>query len=136
MSYESQADLVLVLHAGFIAFVVVGLILILLGGAMGWRWVRYRWFRLIHLVSIGLVVVQAWFGIQCPLTTWENHLRRQSGQGGYEMGFIADRVQQVIFYEAPSWVFVVSYTAFGLLVLASLWLVRPVWGSGRTADGL
>jgi len=127
MSYESQADAVLLIHAGFIVFVVVGLLLVLAGGALGWRWVRHRWFRLIHLAAIGFVVVQAWLGIECPLTTWENHLRRQAGQAGYELGFIADRVQRMIFFEAPSWVFVLSYTAFGLCVLASLWLVQPDW---------
>jgi len=137
MSYETQADVILLLHAGFIVFVVVGLLLVLIGGALRWRWVRQRWFRLIHLAAIGLVVVQAWLGVECPLTTWENYLRRQAGQSVYELGFIADRVQRVILYEAPPWVFVASYSAFGVLVLASLWLVRPDWcpsGPRRTRE--
>lgn len=121
------ADLVLILHAAFIGFVVIGLILILLGGTMRWRWVRNRWFRFAHLAGIGLVVVQAWFGIMCPLTTLENHLRHKAGQPVYELGFIADHVHRLIFFEAPGWVFSLCYTVFGLLVLAGLWLVPPKW---------
>ena len=135
MSYESQADALLLIHAGFIAFVVVGLLGVWVGGAMRWRWVRNRWFRLAHLAAIGLVVFQAWFGTECPLTTWENHLRRQAGQAGYELGFIADRVQRVIFYDAPPWVFVVFYTAFGLLVLGSFWLIPPKWRPRQAGEG-
>jgi Protein of Unknown function (DUF2784) len=127
MSDSTLADLVLLLHAGFIVFVVLGLLLVLAGGALKWRWVRNRWFRLAHLGAILLVVVQAWLGIVCPLTTLENYLRRRAGQPGYELGFIADHVQRLIFFQAPGWVFALCYTAFALLVLLSFWLVRPCW---------
>jgi uncharacterized protein DUF2784 len=127
MPPEYLADIILLLHAGFIAFVVFGLLLILLGGVLHWRWVRNRWFRGAHFTAIALVVLQAWFGIVCPLTTLESHLRRQAGQPVYELGFIADHVRRLIFFEAPGWVFSLCYTAFGLLVLAGLWLVPPKW---------
>ncbi len=127
MTSESLADAVLLLHAAFIAFVVFGLLGILAGGALRWGWVRNRWFRLMHLGAIALVVAQAWLGIACPLTSLENHLRQRAGQSGYELGFIADRVQRVIFCEAPWWVFAGTYTLFGVLVLVSLWLVPPKW---------
>jgi hypothetical protein len=127
MSDKTLADLVLLLHAGYIAFVVLGLLLILFGGAMRWRWVRNRWFRLAHLASILLVIVQAWLGIVCPLTTLEDYFRRRAGGPGYELGFIADRVQGLIFFDADWRVFAAAYTVFGLLVLASFWLVRPKW---------
>lgn len=130
MPHSLLADLVLLVHAAFIAFVVVGLVLILVGGALGWGWVRNRWFRVMHLSAIGLVVLQAWLGIDCPLTDWENHLRRWAGQPVYEVGFIADHVHRLIFFEAPPWVFTVCYTVFGLGVLAGLWLVRPRWRRG------
>ncbi len=131
MPDQTFADLILLLHAGFIAFVVFGLLLVFLGGALRWRWVRNRWFRLAHLSAIAVVVAQAWLGIVCPLTTLENYFRRRAGQPGYEMGFIADRVRRLIFFEADWWVFAVSYTVFGLLVLASFWLIRPRWRPAR-----
>lgn len=124
------ADLVLLLHAMFIAFVVFGLVLILVGGALKWRWVRNRWFRLAHLAAIGVVVLQAWFGVVCPLTDLESYLRRRAGQPAYEVGFIADHLHRLIFFDAPVWVFTACYTAFGLGVLAALWWVRPRWGGG------
>lgn len=127
MPPEHLADLILILHAAFICFVVFGLLLILLGGTLCWRWVRNRWFRATHFAAIALVVAQAWLGLVCPLTTLENYLRHKADQPGYEMGFIADHVGRLIFFEAPGWVFSVCYTAFGLLVLAGIWLVPPKW---------
>lgn len=132
MSDQTLADAVLILHAGFIAFVVFGLLLILVGGILKWHWVRNRWFRLIHLAAITLVVVQAWAGITCPLTTLENHLRTRAGQPVYELGFIADRVQKLIFFQAEWWVFAIAYTAFACLVVLSLWRVRPDWKPSST----
>lgn len=130
------ADLVLLIHAGFIAFVVFGLLLILAGGVLRWAWVRNRWFRVAHLAAILVVVLQAWLGIVCPLTDLENYLRRAAGRPVYETGFIADHVHRLIFFEAPAWVFTVCYTLFGLGVLAALWRVRPRWrgGAGRRGD--
>ena len=60
------ADLILVVHALFVAFVVSGLLLTLIGGLLQWRWVQNGWFRSIHLVCIGIVVLQSWFGRSCP----------------------------------------------------------------------
>ena len=53
-----MADPLLFIHAAFIAFVVVGQLLILLGLALRWHWVRNFWFRIVHLVFIMFVVVQ------------------------------------------------------------------------------
>ncbi|MEZ6191267.1 MAG: DUF2784 domain-containing protein [Phycisphaerales bacterium] len=134
--YSLLADLVLLIHAGFIAFVVFGLLLILLGGVLRWGWVRNRWFRAAHLAAIGVVVMQAWFGIVCPLTVLENVLRRKADQPVYEVGFIADHLHRLIFFQAPAWVFTLCYTLFGLGVLGAFWLVRPRWrgGAGRLHD--
>lgn len=125
------ADLILLLHTTFIAFVVVGLLLILVGGVVRWRWVRNRWYRIAHLLAIGYVVVQAWCGRMCPLTVWESELRQRAGQPGYEQGFIADHLHRIIFFDAPPWVFTLSYSLFGLLVLLSLWLVKPNWRADK-----
>ena len=134
--YSLLADLVLLCHAGFIAFVVFGLLLILAGGVLRWAWVRNRWFRAAHLAAIAVVVLQAWLGVVCPLTDLENYLRRQAGRPVYEAGFIADHLHRLIFFEAPAWVFTLCYTLFGLGVLATIWLVRPRWrgGAGRPQD--
>jgi len=124
MFYRLLADLILIVHFAFVLWVVVGLVLVLVGGPLGWGFVRRPWFRGLHLASIGFVVVQAWLGEICPLTTWESELRVAAGQRPYDPdGFIVHWVQKLMFFDAPMEVFVWSYTAFGALVLASFWLV-------------
>ncbi len=71
---QGLADLVLLLHVLFVVFVVGGLFLIFLGGVRKWRWVRKPWFRLAHILAIGVVVVQSWFAVICPLTTTRKRL--------------------------------------------------------------
>jgi multisubunit Na+/H+ antiporter MnhB subunit len=125
LAYLLAADALLLLHVLFVAFVIVGLVMILLGGAFGWRWVRQPLFRWLHLVAIAVVVGQAWLGLVCPLTSWEMALRGRAGEAVYAGGFIAHWLEQLLYYRAPDWVFVLVYSLFGLLVLISWVLVRP-----------
>jgi hypothetical protein len=123
--YSLLADALLVTHVLFAAFVVFSLILIFVGKFLSWRWVRNPWFRVAHLLGIGVVVLQSWFGVICPLTIWEMELRSKAGETIYEGSFVKHLLNELLYYQAPPWVFVVCYTAFGGLVLASWILVRP-----------
>ena len=69
--YAVAADAILAIHGLFVVFVVLGLFLIYLGKLLCWQWVRNPWFRVTHLLGISVVVIQSWFGIICPFTTWE-----------------------------------------------------------------
>lgn len=122
---EPLADLVLLLHLAVVLFVVGGLVLVVVGNALGWNWVNRLSFRLSHLAAIAVVVGQSWFGLTCPLTTLESWLRAQAGTEAYETGFIKHWLHQLLFFEAPTWVFTLVYTAFGLLVVASWWCYPP-----------
>ena len=53
INYGLLADGVLVLHFLIVAFIVIGLVLILAGGMLSWRWIGNLWFRLLHLAAIG-----------------------------------------------------------------------------------
>lgn len=119
------ADAILILHVLFVCFVVFGLFAVYLGYFLNWCWVRNLKFRLLHLLAIGIVVLQSWFGVICPLTIWEMALRKEAGAGTYAGSFIQHWLHQLLFYTAPEWVFIVLYSTFGLLVLASWFLVRP-----------
>lgn len=119
------ADLVLALHVLFVAFVVLGLACILAGGLLRWSWVRNPWFRALHLAAIAIVVVQAWLGRICPLTTWEMALRDKAGDSAYSGSFMAHWLESILYFQAPAWVFTLAYTAFGTLVAAAWLLVRP-----------
>ena len=124
--YRIAAELVLILHTSFIAFVLFGLVAVLVGMAAKWEWTRNFWFRVAHLAAIGYVVVQALFGMVCPLTILENDLRVRGGQVAYgDGGFIQYWLHKLIFFDAEPWVFTVCYTAFGLLVVATWWFAPP-----------
>lgn len=119
------ADAILVMHLLFVLFVVFGLVAVYLGYVFRWRWVRRRRFRIVHLLAIGIVVVQSWLGVICPLTRWEMALRAEAGADVYAGSFIQHWLQALLYYSAPDWVFVALYTGFGALVVAGWFLVRP-----------
>ncbi len=123
--YKLLADMVVILHATYVGFVVFGFLLILLGAIRRWRWVRDFAFRVAHFAAIAVVCGEAILGIECPLTTLENYLRREGGQTGYAADFIGHWVHELIFFDAPPWVFTVVYVAFGLLVLATFLFAPP-----------
>ena len=81
------ADLVLVLHLGFIVFVV-------LGGALA---LRNKWIAYLHIPAAVWGAFVEISGQICPLTTWENSLRRSAGQTGYAESFIEHYVVPVIY---------------------------------------
>lgn len=120
------ADLVLVTHALFVGFVVIGFALILAGLARGWHWVRQPGFRYLHLAAIGIVVLQAWFGIECPLTTLESALRARAGEAGYGTSFIQDWLYRLLYYRAETWVFTAVYSVFGAAVALVWWFAPPL----------
>lgn len=119
------ANTILVIHAAFVAFVVLALAAISAGYFLGWRWVRNRSFRIAHLVAIALVVAQSWAGVICPLTVLEMGLRSRAGSQAYSGSFIQYWLQKLIYYEAPDWVFIMAYTVFAALVVIAWYVVAP-----------
>lgn len=122
--YGMLATTILVVHFAFVVFVVFGLLLILIGLAARWSWIHNSYFRIMHLVAVAIVVLQAWLGRLCPLTIWENALRRRAGQAGYDETFIDHWLHKILFYQAEPWVFTTIYTCFGALVLLAWFLGR------------
>ena len=122
--YSLIADTILIIHFTFVLFVVAGFLLIVIGLVARWSWIHNRAFRLTHLAAIGIVVLQAWFGQLCPLTIWENELRRRAGESGYTESFIGHWLHEILFYQGPPWVFTLIYTVFGALVFFAWFLGR------------
>jgi len=123
--YLLAADALLLLHVLFVAFVVLGLLLIFIGKARAWSWVLNPWFRIAHLAAIGVVVAQSWFGAVCPLTVAEMALRSRAGAATYPGSCVAHWLEALLYYHAPPWVFAVCYTAFAGLVVLSWFRIRP-----------
>jgi hypothetical protein len=81
------ADLVLILHAAFVAFVMLGALLAV-------RWPRLAW---VHVpVALWGAGIEFLGGI-CPLTPLENHWRRLAGEMGYPGGFVEHYVVAVLY---------------------------------------
>ena len=78
MIFHWLAGAIVVLHAAFVVFVV-------LGGFLALRWRRLAW---LHLPSVIWAVLLEYKGWICPLTPLENALRARAGMAGYSGGFI------------------------------------------------
>jgi hypothetical protein len=115
------ADVIVVVHFGVVLFIVGGLLGVWIGAALGWAWVRQRWFRYLHLAAIAYVAAEAVLGVACPLTVWEALARG----GAPAESFIGRWVRALLFYDLPAWVFSAAYVAWALATLATLWLVPP-----------
>jgi len=87
MLYSTLANLVLIVHAAFVAFVALGGLLVL-------QKPRLMWLHLPALFWGALVVSMGWI---CPLTPLENNLRYLAGLDGYDGGFIEYYLLSVIY---------------------------------------
>ena len=87
MLYRLLADLVVLVHLGFVGFVI-------LGGAGVWRWPRLAW---VHLPAVVWGVGSEWTGGICPLTPWENWLRARAGGVVYEGDFVERYLVPVLY---------------------------------------
>ena len=105
MPYRLAANAVAILHAAFIAFVV-------LGGLAVLRWPRLAWIHLPAAVWGALIELAGWY---CPLTKVENFLLRRAGQAGYDGGFLAHYLFAVIY---PSGLTRGMELAIGVFVVA------------------
>jgi len=76
--YRLLADGVVLVHAAFVLFAV-------LGGFLAWRW---RAVALLHVPCALWGIAIEYAGWICPLTPLENALRERAGLEGYHGGFV------------------------------------------------
>lgn len=125
MPYSFLADGIAVVHAGYVLFVVVGVVVILLGWWRGWSWGRNFWFRAIHLVAMLIVALETVFGWNCPLTDLEKWLRAQAGEDPYSGDFLAELAHRVLFWDLPTWSFAVIHVGMALVIVAMFYGMPP-----------
>jgi hypothetical protein len=116
------ADIVLACHFAIAAFITAGLILIPIGYYRHWVWVRKRRLRLLHAGLMVFIALEALLGIACPLTSLESALRDQKVPDY----FLADLVHRLLYWNAPSELFLVLYFLSTLWVLFLWKWVSPV----------
>lgn len=89
MLYRWLSDLTVVVHFGFVLFVVLGGLLVL-------RWRRLLW---AHLPAAAWGILIEFAGWVCPLTPLENHFRVLGGEAGYSGGFVEHYITAAIYPE-------------------------------------
>jgi hypothetical protein len=121
MGYSLGADLVVIVHLIFAGFVAFGFFSRVVGSIFGWAWTYGKGFRITHLTCILFVALEGLLGVACPLTILENQLLHEAGEGGYHRSFMGRLANQLLFYDAPEWVFTLTYVALAILsILAYL----------------
>ncbi len=119
MLFQALADLVLVVHFGFIVFALLGALLAL-------RWPGVLWVHVPAAVWAVAIELGGWI---CPLTPLENRLRSAGGADGYPGGFIDHYLLPVIY---PSGLTREVQIVLGLALLAiNALLYRAVWRRWR-----
>lgn len=105
MLYRLLADAVVVIHALFIVFTVLGGLLVL----------RWHWIAFLHLPAAAWgVIVQVVVDGHCPLTPLEWYFRDRGGQAGYGESFIDHYLTSLIYVDdPPAWL----HTTLGAFVL-------------------
>jgi hypothetical protein len=121
------APAIIATHVAIILFNLFGLIVVPIGAARGWDFVRIPWWRVLHIVLLAAVVAQALASRACILTLWQSDL---AGTVASPMPLIMSWVDRLIYWKLSIWVFAALYTAVFGYAVALLWLV-PLRRTGR-----
>jgi hypothetical protein len=125
--YTALADLVLVVHFAFVAFIIGGFVVIWIGHFRRWPFVRNFGLRVGHLLAMGFVALQVIADMPCPLTTLERVLRERTGESMYQGSCVEYWLGRILFYDLSNWVFTVTYIGFFALIVLTFWKVPPRW---------
>jgi hypothetical protein len=116
------ADITVLLHLGFVLFVVAGGLLVL-------RWRRLAWVHVPCALWGALIELAGWV---CPLTPLELWLRARAGEAGYGGGFVEHYVLPVLY---PGALTRNLQVALGIAVLAVNAVVYTwLWHRRRAAN--
>jgi hypothetical protein len=119
MTYPLLADLVLIAHLAFVAFVLFGGLLVL-------KWRRIAWLHLPAAVWGAVVEFTGWI---CPLTPLENWLRTQSGEATYARDFVGRYLPPILYPDAltPD----IQVVLGALVLMVNLAIYGWLWRTGR-----
>ena len=122
MVYRVLADLVVIIHLGFVVFVG-------LGGLLAIRYRRCAW---IHIPAALWGAVISFAGWVCPLTPLENWLRVRGGAVGYNAGFIEHYIVPVLYPTVLTRTMQVGVGVFVLVLNVAVYgrVFRRYWWRG------
>jgi len=122
MLYRWLADGLVMLHAAFVAFVV-------LGGLAVIRWPRLAWVHIPAAIWGALIEFAGWI---CPLTPLENEWRVRAGELGYSGGFIDHYIVSALYpaglTRQTQWVLGITVVVINLIaygIVYRRWHLNP-----------
>jgi len=104
MFYSVAADLLVIVHLVFIIFVIAG----------GFTILKWRWMFFLHIPAVIWGAIVEINGLLCPLTPWENSLRKIAGEKGYSESFIEHYLIPLIY---PAEINQTMLTIMGVMVI-------------------
>ena len=110
------SEIVLLFHFSIFLFMILSFILIPLGYHKKWKWVKNKYYRLIHLILMGIIFIETILGFMCPLTILENFLRNDIEINNK----ITQIIHQIMYWDLPTYQFIILYL-LSLLYLIFLW---------------
>ncbi len=127
--YALLADCLVAIHVGYVGYVLLGQIAIVIAAPFRWQWVRNPWFRFTHLLAITIVAVEALMGWRCPLSIWEEQFRVSAGQDVNSSDTFMGRILRDILFipNMPEVFFTTLYIAMFVVVLQGLVMFPPRW---------
>jgi hypothetical protein len=122
------ADLMVAIHVGYVAYVVLGQLAVWAGLVFRRRWARNFWFRVTHLAAILFVAAEEVIGMRCPLTEWEEHFRTQAGQPVSGETFLSRLMHNLIFIDfEQKWMYAAIHIGCAAVVLLTFVIWPPRW---------
>jgi hypothetical protein len=121
--YLLLADLIVILHLGFIVFAA-------LGALLAFKWPRLVW---LHLPAVIWAAITEFMGLICPLTPLENWLRQEAGADPYQTSFISHYLLPLIYPPGltPSLQWLLGGILVMLNVLIYAWLYTYKYKQAR-----
>ena len=113
MIYRILADLVFLAHLAFVVFIVLG------GIAVWWK-PMLAWLHVPAFAWGALIEFAGWI---CPLTPWEQALRRLAGEKGYSGGFVEHYVFPLLYPEGLTREVQITLGVLVLVVNAAAYLL-------------
>ena len=115
------SEIVLLLHFSIFLFMILSFILIPYGYFKKWEWVKNIYFRSIHLILMGIILIETILGFMCPLTILENFLRADKKIDN----IFSKIIHQIMYWDLTNYQFIILYL-LSLSYIIFLWLYfRP-----------
>jgi hypothetical protein len=119
---DAFANLVTIVHLAYFVFVVGGFIAIV---ARRSSWVFNPWFRILHLLSVFVVLAEDLIGFNCPLNILESSLRSPEtgvAEASSGFGYVLD---QLLHHAISERTLDVMYWTLGAASVLLLFFVPP-----------